>query len=63
MRCCTLDRVVPGARLLTPEAVALDLPTAGAGPRTLCTAFDVVVSVSTVYLVLFAVAVAGGWAG
>jgi len=48
---------------LTPEAVALDLPTAGAGPRTLCTAFDVVVSVSTVYLVLFAVAVAGGWAG
>ena len=41
---CTLKTVVPATKLVTPEAVVLDLPTAGVGSRMLCRMLDLLVT-------------------
>jgi uncharacterized RDD family membrane protein YckC len=55
--------MVSSAQLVTPEAVVLDLPTAGVGSRLLCRGIDILISFLGFSLFVGVVAAASSWSG
>ena len=57
---CSLEVMLPGAQVVTPEAVVLDLPTASVGSRPLCRLLDVLLTLVSLFVLLIVLSVAAG---